>query len=187
MRIIAGTARGRAIETPGGRGTRPTQDRVRESLFSILQMRMEGACVLDLFAGSGALGLEALSRGAAKAVFVDNSADCVRLIARNADKLGFSDRCVILRDDHRRALERMPGEPAFDIAFLDPPYRLGIVPAALGILFGRGLMRAGAIAACEHDAATTIEDDPGGLYAVRDRRRYGSTGYTFVTAVSEGT
>lgn len=184
MRIIAGTARGRAIETPGGWGTRPTQDRVREALFSILQMRIEGACVLDLFAGSGALGLEALSRGAAQAVFVDNSAECVRLVAKNADKLGFSERCVILRDDYRRALQRMPeGQPAFDIVFLDPPYRLGAVPAALELLFGRGLMRAGAVAACEHDANTMIEDDPGGLYAVRDRRRYGSTGYTFVAAL----
>lgn len=183
MRIIAGSARGRTIEPPKGLETRPTSDRVKESVFSILQARLPGAYVLDLFAGSGALGLEALSRGAQNAVFVDHSLDCVRLIRKNADKLGFLSRCTVLHADFESALKNLEAKGmGFDIAFLDPPYRSGVLPKALELLYAQKLMRKGAVAACEHDAAAIIEDEALKRYAVSGRRRYGSTGYTFITS-----
>ncbi|MFZ5974302.1 MAG: 16S rRNA (guanine(966)-N(2))-methyltransferase RsmD [Bacillota bacterium] len=183
MRIIAGSARGRRIETLHGYETRPTADRVKESVFSILQSRLAGAHVLDLFAGSGALGLEALSRGAAHAVFADNSLDCVRLIRKNADKLGFAARCTVIHGGFERALGRLQAESKrFDIAFLDPPYRMGILPKALELLFTKKLMLQGAVVACEHDTDTVLEDNVRMGYIVCDRRRYGSTGYTFIMA-----
>ena len=97
MRIVGGSARGRKIDAPEGLSTRPTLDRVRESIFGSLQFDIPGAEVLDLFGGSGAMGLEALSRGAARAVFNDADAAAVRLITANAEKLGFLDRCRILQ------------------------------------------------------------------------------------------
>ena len=185
MRIISGVARGRMIETSLGRNTRPTADRVKESVFSILQTRLPGARVLDLFAGSGALGLEALSRGAKNVLFVDASSACVALIQRNADKLGFSDCCEVLRGDYARILSRMqPKEAGFSLVFLDPPYDSGFYEPALQLLFGRKLMDKSSVAICEHDTKISIKDTE--LYAVYDRRRYGNTAVSLIRARSEG-
>ena len=132
MRIIAGTARGRTIETLKGQETRPTTDRVKESLFSILQPRLSGAHVLDLFAGSGALGLEAISRGAAHAILADRSMESVRLIRRNADRLGLAQSCTVLHGDYVYVLKRLHAEGRrFNIVILDPPYKSGFLPKAL--------------------------------------------------------
>lgn len=186
MRIIAGTARGRLIETVKGQETRPTADRVKESLFSILQTRIGGAEVLDLFAGSGALGLEAISRGAAHAVFADRSMECVRIIRKNADRLALAKRCAVLQGDYEFVIKRLQAEGRrFDIVFLDPPYKSGFLPRTLDLLFGFGLMRDGAVAACEHGAELAIENDVLGRYAVFDRRRYGSTVYSFISERKE--
>lgn len=182
MRIIAGSARGQTIETLKGTGTRPTTDRVRESVFSILQPRLQEARVLDLFAGSGVMGLEALSRGAARAVLADRSPACVRLIRKNADRLGFAGRCTVVRGDYRTVIRKLQGGARFDVVFLDPPYGSGALPEALDGLFSRGILAEGAVVACEHGVDTVIEDDAQTRYAACDRRRYGSTGYTFVTA-----
>ena len=111
MRIIAGKARGRQIEAPEGRNTRPTLDRVRENLFNILQMRIRGAAVLDLFAGSGALSLEAISRGAEKAVLCDNDRGANRTEHRNAEALGFSGQTEILLSDWKKAVRLMCSMP----------------------------------------------------------------------------
>lgn len=124
MRIIAGEWRGRAIEAPPGVGTRPTADRVRETLFSMLASRLggfEGLRVADLFAGSGALGLEALSRGASSAVFVDSDAGAGAAIRRNAEKLGASERVRVITGS---ALA-LPPANAFDLILADPPYAAG--------------------------------------------------------------
>ena len=185
MRIIAGSARGRTIETQKGTGTRPTADRVKESVFSILQARLQGARVLDLFAGSGAMGLEALSRGAAHAVLADHDPACVRLIRKNADRLGFTGRCTVVCGECGTVLRGMQGGPRFDLVFLDPPYASGLLAEALHGLFGWELLAKGAVVACEHGAGTIIEDDARMRYAVCDRRRYGRTGYTFVMARGE--
>jgi 16S rRNA (guanine966-N2)-methyltransferase len=119
MRIIAGSARGVRL-APVPDGTRPLADRAREGLFSSLGPVVGGAAVLDLYAGTGAVGIEALSRGAARAVFVDSSRDAVRTVRENLDRAKLSDRAVVLRSDVGRAIHSRLG--AFDLVFLDPPY-----------------------------------------------------------------
>ena len=125
LRIISGTARGRRFEAPEGRDTRPTLDRVRENLFNIIARRVPGARVLDLFAGSGALSLEALSRGAACAVLGDHDRRANMVQQKNAALLGFEQRARILLGDWQRTLRLMREEgQRFDIVFLDPPYSM---------------------------------------------------------------
>ncbi len=125
LRIIAGTARGRRLETPEGRDTRPTLDRVRENLFNMLQGRLMDARVLDLFAGSGALALEALSRGASFAVLADWNREACRVEERNIGNLGFSDRTKVIHSSWDRTIRLLQEEgERFDLIFLDPPYAL---------------------------------------------------------------
>ena len=125
MRIIAGTARSRVIEAPRGMDIRPTLDRVRENLFNVISRRVPGARVLDLFAGSGALALEARSRGAASAVLNDRDREAQRVEQRNTETLGFVGRARLLRGDWQQALRLLQGEDArFDLVFLDPPYAM---------------------------------------------------------------
>ena len=122
MRIIAGTHRGRPLAAPPGRGTRPMLDRVREALFSTVHTRLPGCTVLDLFAGSGSLGLEALSRGAAGATFVERDPKALKLLRRNVDTLGETERSQVRRGD---ALDSANwGSTAPDLVFFDPPYPL---------------------------------------------------------------
>ena len=122
MRIIAGTHKGRTLKTPKWDGLRPTSDKLRETLFNILQTRIDGARVLDAFSGTGAVALEALSRGAVSATCLDSDRRAAALIAENARRCGESDRCVIIRGVAARALKQpLPGGP-FDIVMLDPPY-----------------------------------------------------------------
>ena len=128
MRVVAGTHRGRVLKAPKGEQTRPTSDRVREALFSILGESVEAAAVLDLFAGSGALGIEALSRGAASAAFVDNAHAAVSVIADNLEALGLEGE--VIRMPALRALACTPvAARQYDLVFIDPPYRLA---SALG-------------------------------------------------------
>ncbi len=125
LRIIAGTARGRRIETPEGRDTRPTLDRVRENLFNMLQGRIPDARVLDLFAGSGALALEALSRGASFAVLADRDREACRVEQRNIESLGFSGLTRVLHSPWERTVQTLAREgERFDLIFLDPPYAM---------------------------------------------------------------
>lgn len=124
MRIIAGEWGGRRIQTPEGLAVRPTSDRVREAWMSAAGGRFPEARVLDLFAGSGALGLEALSRGAGEATFVERSRKALRVLDQNIRSLGAGDRCSVVRGDVFRFVERFDGEP-FDLAFADPPYERG--------------------------------------------------------------
>ena len=131
MRIIAGTNKGRTLKTPKWTGLRPTSDKLRETLFNILQNRIDGARVLDVFAGTGAVALEALSRGAAGATCVESDRRAAGLIAENAALCRDLDRCVIIRDVVERALLRpLPGGP-FDIIVLDPPYQYAHLEAAV--------------------------------------------------------
>jgi len=142
MRIIAGDWRGRTIEAPPGQSTRPTADRVRETLFSMLASRsgpFEGLRVADLFAGSGALGFEALSRGAATATFVENDAKAVAVIRRNAQKLHATDRVQILSGS---ALALPRSEP-FDVIFADPPYAAGSGSAVVAAVTNAGWLAPG--------------------------------------------
>src|SRR5208337_2882031 len=127
MRIIAGTFRSRQLKSLKGLALRPTSDRLRESLFNVLAERIPGCRFLDVFAGTGAVGIEALSRGAAEAVFIENHSPAATLIQKNLDSLGIRGRARILKLDGLRGLQRLAAEHTFasapfDIVFLDPPY-----------------------------------------------------------------
>ena len=128
MRIVAGRWRGRRIEAPSGRLVRPTADRVREAWMSMVQLDLPGARVLDLFAGSGALGLEALSRGAVSATFVEQHPAALRALAANVAALGAADAVTVHRGDVVRFVGGLDAE-AFEVAFADPPYREGLARA----------------------------------------------------------
>lgn len=122
MRVIAGTARSLKLETPQGADTRPTTDRIKETLFNILQFELGGANFLDLFAGSGGIGIEALSRGAERAVFVDNDKEAVRCITNNLEHTHFTEKGSILKQDVFVALQMLEYKGSFDLIFMDPPY-----------------------------------------------------------------
>ena len=122
MRIIAGEFKGRRLKAPKWEGLRPTSDKLRETLFNILASRIEGARVLDVFAGTGAVGLESLSRGAAHVAFIEHDRRAVALIAENAELCGVQNRCVIIRDRAEHALQHQRFDAPFDVVVLDPPY-----------------------------------------------------------------
>jgi 16S rRNA (guanine966-N2)-methyltransferase len=167
MRIVAGQWRGRRIRPPDDARVRPTADRVREAWMSIVNPYLVGARVLDLFGGSGALGLEALSRGAASADVVEVSAAGVRAIRENADVLGAGDALTIHRGDAIRFIEKLDVN-AFDVAFADPPYGHGLAAAVADRW--RAVPFA-AILGVEHESKEKLPDG--------DTRRYGSTAITF--------
>jgi len=131
MRIIAGAHKGRTLKAPKWEGLRPTSDKLRETLFNILAPRMAGARVLDVFAGTGAVALEALSRGAVAATCIENDRRAARLIEENAALCGEQNRCVIIRDTVERALQRPVAGGPFDIIVLDPPYEYGALEDAV--------------------------------------------------------
>jgi 16S rRNA (guanine966-N2)-methyltransferase len=170
VRIIAGEFKGRRIKTPASDKVRPTGDRVREAWFNILQGSIEGARVLDLFAGSGALGFEALSRGAAAVDFVEQHTASLATIRDNAASLNVADQVTIHRTDAMRFTERLQAG-AYDLAFADPPYA-GDEAARLVALFR--VTPFARVFAIEHAAATLMPGD--------DTRRYGDTAVTFVYA-----
>ena len=171
MRVIAGRWGGRRLQAPRGDATRPTSDRVREALFSVLADRVEDARVLDLFAGSGALGIEALSRGAAEATFVDSAPAAIRALKANLDALGADG------EDRRSDARRFLGSASvaarhYDLVFLDPPYRLA---GRLGSELAAALpavLAPGAVVVVESDrrAPLDLEELP-----LIDERRYGDT------------
>lgn len=168
MRIIAGTLRSRRLQSPSGLATRPTLDQTRESLFNILQNRVAGARVLDLFAGSGALGLEALSRGADSAVFCDSSREAVRCVRQNIEALGLDQQARLLQMDWSRALETLSAEgEQFDLIFLDPPYDLGL-DGVLSAIAQQGLLAQEGLITAEHDRRQAISL-PAGLERYRQK------------------
>ena len=138
MRIITGTARGTKLVTLEGEATRPTSERTKESVFSMLQFDIEGRRVLDLFGGSGQMGLEALSRGAASATIVDQSPEAVKVIKTNAQKTKLFDRCVILTNDYKAYLKGT--KEKFDIIFLDPPYDTNMLSEAMRIILEQDML-----------------------------------------------
>ncbi len=151
MRIITGSARGIALETLPGEETRPTAERVKEALFSMIQFDIEGRRVLDLFAGSGQLGLEALSRGASSATFIDSSRDAVDIILKNAAKTRLKDRARIAVMDFSAYLKNGKFTEPYDIIFLDPPYNTPCMTDALRLILSSGALRDGGTVVCETD------------------------------------
>ncbi len=173
MRVISGKYRGRKLLSPEGRDVRPTSDKVKESMFDVLQFRMAGARVLDLFAGSGSLGIEAISRGAS-AVFCDANRKSVALLRDNLAALG--ERCEIFAGDYRDALRRVNGR--FDAIFVDPPYRESYLAQICAIVCERDLLADDGVIVYEYDADSEWAL-PDGFY-VRKRCRYGKTGVAYL-------
>ena len=159
MRIITGSHRGKKLITLEGEQVRPTTDRVKESLFNILQFQLEGRRFLDLFAGSGQIGLEALSRGAAQAVFVDASKESVRVVEKNLASTGLGDRAKVVTADFAAYLRTC--RDRFDVAFLDPPYRTGLLEQALPLV--AEVMNPGGVILCEHPKEEVLPETAGAL------------------------
>lgn len=176
MRIIAGSARSRTILTPEGQDTRPTLDRVRENLFNVLNLRVRDARVLDLFSGSGALSLEALSRGAHSAVMVDNNRAAIACIRKNVTTLRFDAQARVLHTDWRAAVDTLTREKAqFDLVMLDPPYAMQELNEVTEAL--KPLLAEDALVVIEHDKRTMPHVADG--YDLTDSRRWGIAGVTF--------
>ena len=173
MRIITGSARGKKLVTLEGEQVRPTSERVKESLFNIVQFDLEGRRVLDLFAGSGQLGLEAVSRGAKQAILVDCAKESVEVIRKNTAHCGFSDRVQIVQMDFAAYLASNPQK--FDVAFLDPPYLHGLLQKALPLVVQA--MNPGGTILCEHPTDEQLPDEVGGFCAGK-RYRYGKISLT---------
>jgi 16S rRNA (guanine966-N2)-methyltransferase len=177
MRIVGGKFRGHAIQGPSSTATRPTSDRVRESIFNILAhgtagVSIEGARVMDLFAGTGAMGLEALSRGARFCQFVDEAAEARALIRRNADALGVIGLAKIWRRDASRLGPCAPQSP-FNLVFVDPPYGRGLGLKAMQSLINGGWLSPGAVVVLEEAERAAVADVS--CLTLLDRRDYGDT------------
>lgn len=172
MRVIAGTARSVPLLTREGLDTRPTADRVKESEFNIIQFQIAGRQVLDLFGGSGALGIECLSRGAEHAVIVDADRDAVRVIRENLRRTKLADRAEVLQQDYLSYLKT--ARTRFDLIFLDPPYRSGFAEIALKTISEIDILHSGGIILCEQACDFPVKGEFAGLVRQKDYR-YGKT------------
>lgn len=182
MRIIAGRLRSRRFEAPTGLATRPTSDRLRETLFNVLAPRIEGAAFLDLYAGSGAVGMEALSRGAARVVFVERAAGALKVLRGNLGGLGLKEGAEVRAESVGAYLRKLApahlsgkdkdaakvGHPGFDVVFLDPPYDAeGEYETALELVGSAGFLNTGAVVIAEHRRKDVLKDE----YGLLKRRR----------------
>jgi len=178
VRVISGSARGLKLNTPGDDRVRPTTDRVKESMFNIIQDWVYDSQVLDLFAGSGALGIEALSRGASQAVFCDNSLDSIKIIKSNIEKARVVDRSQIVSGDFKRCLRDMEAKnQSFDMIFVDPPYYEGLFEEVLDTIRSCKILKKDGIVIVEHDAKRPIGQVEG--LEVYKEKKYGITMLTF--------
>ena len=173
MRVITGSCRGKKLKTLEGTDTRPTSDMVKEAVFSIIQFELPSANVLDLFAGSGQMGIEALSRGAAHCVFVDKNPAAVKVIRFNVSDCGFIRQSRILTMDSLEYLKA--AKSGLDIVFVDPPYKTGLVEKALPLLEKK--LNEGAFVICEHERELTLPDETGEL-VLHKRYKYGKIALT---------
>ncbi len=173
MRVITGSCRGKKLKTLDSLDTRPTSDMVKEAVFSIIQFDVPGASVLDLFAGSGQIGIEALSRSARHCVFVDKNPEAVSVIKENVFSCGFIKQSRILNMDSLEYLKT--AKPGLDIVFIDPPYRMGIVEKCLPLIETK--LNEGAIVICEHEKELVLGDEYGRLH-LHKRYKYGKTAVT---------
>lgn len=180
MRIVGGSLRGRPLATPRSDAIRPTSDRTREAVFNVIAhawpQKLDGARVLDLFSGTGALGLEALSRGAAQCLFVEDSAEGRGLIRTNIEEFGLQGRAKIFRRDATRLGEAGTIAP-FDLVFADPPYGKGLAERALQSALAGGWLAADALVVVEEAAALPFQPVEG--LDLIERREWGDTSVTF--------
>ena len=177
MRIISGSARGRKLETPRGDDIRPTSDMVKEAVFNILQFELQGARVLDLFSGTGQLGIEALSRGASSCVFVDASQDALLLTKRNVAAAGFADSAELARTDALGYLSRCG---KFDIVFVDPPYGGDLLNSVLEKISAFDILTERGIIVCELRTEYALAEISA-PYKIAREYRYGKIKITTIT------
>ena len=175
MRIVAGKYRGRTLKEFAGKDIRPTADRVKESVFQILTPYFQGARVLDLFSGSGALGIESLSRGAKEAVFNDVSKESLKVCRANLERVG--ERAAVYNLDYKNCLKSLAGK--FRLIFLDPPYRMECLGEILSLIAERGLLEEDGLVVFEGER----EEAPPTGWAIADERRYGRTRVYFFRPV----
>lgn len=176
MRIIAGSAKGRRLLAPGNRAIRPTGDRMRESLFSILMPRIAGARFLDLFCGSGANGIEALSRGAAHATFIDDNAEALRITRHNLEVCRLAVDSQVIKASIPAQMERQPRP--FDIIFADPPYAWQHYDALLTAVIEKGFFEPGGLIILETARDANLPEKVG-ILCQQQRRRYGESALIF--------
>lgn len=183
VRVIAGSAKRRRLQVPDTPATRPTGDRARESLFNVLAPRLTGAAFLDAFAGSGAVGIEALSRGAEVAVFVEHDRRAVRVLVANLESCSFRERAHVLAEPWVAAARRLGGEGRrFDVAFFDPPYDGDDAPGCLRELRAHELLAARGVAVIEHARDTPPAAAAG--WALQRRLAVGDTSFSFFDIIA---
>lgn len=184
VRVIAGEIGGRQLKAPKGNDTRPTTDRVKESLFSIINPRIAGARILDLFAGTGGLAIEALSRGAASAVLVDHSAAAIKVINENIELTGLKEKARVYKGDFSKSCSAMGRKNySFDIIFLDPPYERGFDTLALKQIHINHLLADDGLIVVEHSSREEVGIPQGVLYQNIRTERYGETSLSFLVEV----
>ena len=172
MRIITGEFKGRKLEPPEDYNVRPTTDKVKEAVFDILMNDIYGSICIDLFAGSGSLGLEALSRGAEKCYFCDSDRNSIRLIKRNIAIVGAKDRSVVLTGDYKKCLRKISDKA--DIVFIDPPYDSGLYEPSLSQIEILDLLSDDGIIITEHDSRLDMPEEVAGFTRIKEKK-YGRT------------
>ena len=189
MRIISGIARGTKLYTLEGLDTRPTLDRIKESLFNIIQNKLVDSTVLDLFAGSGALGLESLSRGANKAILCDNNFKAIDIIKKNTQKCHFEDCTKIICKDYKKSIKDI--NEKIDIVFIDPPYKLNIAIDAIKIILNNNILKEDSLIIVETDEEERELEELKKIenienIEIKDLRRYGRVKLIFLNKKKKG-
>lgn len=189
MRVIGGSSRGRRLHTPRGLSVRPTSDKVKEALFNILAGMLgplDECVVLDIFAGTGNLGIEALSRGAKSAVFIDSSRDSTAIISKNLSLTGFTDRSRVILKDFSHALGKLESAgDVFQLIIIDPPYQKGLTEKCLELLQKSSIIDERTVVIAEFSSREEIADCHGSLQQI-DKRVYGDTALAFFTTLQKG-
>lgn len=187
MRVISGSARGRTLKAVPGMGTRPTTDKVKEAVFSMIGPYFEGGHVLDLFAGTGGLGIEALSRGMDRAVFIDLEYKSIEIIRANLKTTGLENQAEVYKNDAERALKALAKRGAsFDLVFLDPPYRLKHGDKLMEMMDSMGLLNSGATIMLEYESDYTYPERLGSFIELR-KAQYGETAVSIYSYEREDT
>ena len=181
MRIITGLARGVKLTTLEGEATRPTAERVKEAVFSSINFELEDTLVLDLFGGSGQLGLEALSRGAEQAIFVDSSKDATTIIKANAQKTKLFSKCRILTMDYKDYIRSASGKYKFNFIFVDPPYALKLVPDVLKRIMDADILADDGKVICEAESEAILDDKLEEYFELFKSAKYGRVHIAMIT------
>jgi len=177
MRIITGLAKGIRLDTLEGNATRPTTEIVKEAIFSQLQFDLDSRIVLDLFAGSGQMGLEALSRGASHCTFIDNSSDAIKIVKRNVEKTRLGEKSTVLLADWKAFIKKGHGDKQFNLVFVDPPYAQALTSDVFRRLISENVLGNGAIVVLESGSDEYISAEG---FTIRKKQKYGKSYITIL-------